>query len=376
MSQGYTIAVDAMGGDNAPEAIVAGADLALERYPDVSFILVGDEKRLKPLVASHKRLSEKLVRIVHTEEAIPASMKPSQALRGGRNSSMRLAIDLVQAGEADCVVSAGNTGALMAMAKFVLKTLPGISRPAISSFFPTERGESVMLDLGANLECSVANLVQFSVMGAVFASTILGRQNPTIGLLNVGAEEQKGNDVVREAAATLKTMQLPGQFAGFIEGNDIAAGTVDVIVTDGFTGNVALKTAEGTAKLYSSFLRNTFGSSLLARMGYLLARNAFLKLKMRTDPRRYNGGVFLGLRGICVKSHGGTDAFGFSNAIGVAHDLLKENCNARIEASIDALPPELLKGAGEGTADAGGAEDVAAPMPEIRDGSTVDVENK
>ena len=355
MAAGFTIAIDAMGGDNAPDAILAGADKALERYPDVTFVLVGDEAKLKPLLDASKRLKSS-ARIVHTEDAVPADMKPSQALRAGRQSSMRLAIDQVANGDADCVVSAGNTGALMAMAKFVLKTLPGISRPAISSFFPTQRGESVMLDLGANIDCSVSNLTQFAVMGAVFANSVLGRQDPTIGLLNVGAEDQKGNDTIREAAATFKNLPLPGKFHGFIEGNDIPAGTVDVIVTDGFTGNVALKTAEGTAQLYSSFLRNTFGASLMARLGYLLARPAFLKLKKRTDPRRYNGGVFLGLRGICVKSHGGTDAVGFSNAIGVAHDLLKENCNPKIEASLAELPAELLKGA------AGGGEDEGADI--------------
>lgn len=371
MKQGLTIAIDAMGGDNAPQAIIDGAHLALERYPEISYIMVGDESRIRPLIERWPALAARVTRIVHTAETVSGDMKPSLALRAGRQSSMRLAIDLVQAGEADCVISAGNTGALMAIAKFVLKTLPGISRPAIVSFFPTVRGESVMLDLGANLECSPANLVQFAVMGAVFANTVLGRQNPTIGLLNVGSEEQKGHESVREAAAVLRNMSLPGSFHGFIEGNDIAAGTCDVVVTDGFTGNVALKTAEGTAKLYSTFLRNTFGASLMARMGYLLARPAFLKLKQRTDPRRYNGGVFLGLRGICVKSHGGTDAVGFSNAVGVAHDLMKENCNAKIEAGIDALPPALLKGA---TEPSGPAADGTLPAdPATSDQAGIDV---
>ncbi|MEO0391662.1 MAG: phosphate acyltransferase PlsX [Pseudomonadota bacterium] len=363
MAAGYTIAIDAMGGDHAPDAILAGADAALERYPDVTYVLVGDEAQIKTMLPRHKRLADK-ARVVHADDAVPADMKPSQALRSGRQSSMRLAIDLVANGEADCIVSAGNTGALMAMAKFVLKTLPGISRPAIASFFPTQRGESVMLDLGANIDCSVSNLTQFAVMGAVFANTVLGRQHPSIGLLNVGAEDQKGNAVIRDASATLKEMPLPGNFHGFIEGNDIPAGTVDVVVTDGFTGNVALKTAEGTAQLYSTFLRNTFHASLMARLGYLLARPAFLKLKKRTDPRRYNGGVFLGLRGICVKSHGGTDAVGFSNAIGVAHDLLKENCNPKIEASVAELPEELLKGGASNADDAQSTKDTASNTPE------------
>jgi glycerol-3-phosphate acyltransferase PlsX len=229
------------------------------------------------------------------------------------------------------VVSAGNTGALMAMAKFVLKTLPGVDRPAIASFFPTLRGESVMLDLGANTECTADNLVQFALMGSIFARTVLGLTEPTVGLLNIGSEDVKGNETVRAAATRLKETPFPGRFYGFVEGNDIATGTTDVIVTDGFTGNVALKTAEGTAKLYTEFLRRTFQSSLTARIGYLLARSAFQKLKARTDPRRYNGAMFLGLRGVCVKSHGGTDAIGFANAIGVAANLATNGFNEKIK---------------------------------------------
>ena len=242
-------------------------------------------------------------------------------------------------GKAAVVVSAGNTGALMAMAKMVLKTLPGIDRPAIASFFPTLRGESVMLDLGANLECDADNLVQFAVMGAAFARSVLGLEQPTVGLLNVGSEEQKGHEAIREAAARLRVLELPLRFDGFIEGNDIGAGKVDVVVTDGFTGNVALKTAEGTAKFYSELLRRTFQGSLLARIGYLLARPAFSKLKARTDPRRYNGAMFLGLRGICVKSHGGTDEIGFANAICVAYDLAVHGFNERVKEEMPHLHP-------------------------------------
>jgi glycerol-3-phosphate acyltransferase PlsX len=235
---------------------------------------------------------------------------------------MRLACDAVRQGLAAGVVSAGNTGALMAIAKFVLKTLPGIDRPAIASFFPTMRGESVMLDLGANVQCDTENLVQFAVMGNVFARTVLGNLHPTIGLLNVGSEDLKGHETIREASNILRNTSLPGDFHGFVEGDDIAKGTVDVIVTDGFTGNIALKTIEGTAKLYSEFLRQTFRSSLLAKLGYLLARPALRGLRVRTDPRRYNGAIFLGLNGIAVKSHGGADALGFANAIGVAVDMI------------------------------------------------------
>jgi glycerol-3-phosphate acyltransferase PlsX len=243
---------------------------------------------------------------------------------------MRLAIDSVRAGEADGVVSAGNTGALMAMAKFVLKTLATIDRPAIASFFPTLRGESVMLDLGANVDCTADNLVQFAVMGDAFARTVLGVSQPTIGILNVGSEDLKGHDEVRAAAAALRAGPLAPQFHGFVEGNDITAGTTDVVVTDGFTGNVALKTAEGTARLYSEFLRGAFRSSLAAKIGYLFARNALGKVRERLDPRRYNGAMFLGLNGVVVKSHGGTDALGFANAICVAADMIANGINDRI----------------------------------------------
>ena len=338
LNASLTIALDAMGGDHAPGMVVAGADLALRRYPKSKFVFFGDRAQIEPLLERHKALRS-LATIQHTTESVGSDAKPSVALRSGRQSSMRLAIDAVAAGQADCVVSAGNTGALMAMAKFVFKTLPGIHRPAIGSFLPTIRGESVMLDLGANIECDAENLVQFAVMGAIFARTVLGIPEPTIGLLNVGAEELKGSDTLREAAARLRTIPLPGRFHGFIEGNDIPQGTVDVVVTDGFTGNVALKVAEGMGRLYSGFLQRTFRSSIMARLGFLLARGAFLKLRARVDPRCYNGGMFLGLNGVCVKSHGGIDAFGFANAIGVAIDLVAQDFNSRIANELHHLAP-------------------------------------
>jgi glycerol-3-phosphate acyltransferase PlsX len=315
------LALDAMGGDHAPEMVVKGASIAQRRFPQVNFLLFGEEGRLKPLLDKAPSLKD-VATIHHAEHAVRSDEKPSVALRTGRGSSMRLAINAVHDGAAAGVVSAGNTGALMAMAKFVLKTMPGVDRPAMASFFPTLRGESVMLDLGANVQCDANNLVQFAIMGNVFARTVLGTLHPSIGILNVGSEDQKGHEYVREAAAILRAMPLPGRFHGFIEGDDIAKGTVDVVVTDGFTGNVSLKTLEGTAKLYATFLRETFRSSLLARLGYLLARPALNTLRVRTDPRRYNGAIFLGLNGVAVKSHGGTDALGFANAIGVAVDML------------------------------------------------------
>lgn len=318
MSTSVIIALDAMGGDNAPRAVLRGANIARKRFPNVQFLLFGPEGTLAPLLKRMARL-RKAATIVDTPDVVGDQDKPSAALRAGRNSSMRKAIEAVREGKAHGVVSAGNTGALMAMAKVVLRTLPGIDRPAMASFFPTLRGESVMLDLGANIDCTEDNLVQFAVMGEMFARTVLGSLQPTVGLLNVGSEEMKGHEELRAAAAILRG--YPINFHGFVEGNDIAAGTVDVIVADGFSGNVALKSAEGTARLISEFLRQTFKSSILAGIGYLFARPALRKLRARLDPRRYNGAVFLGLNGIAVKSHGSSDALGFATAIGVAVDM-------------------------------------------------------
>lgn len=335
MSDGVTIALDAMGGDHAPRMVVKGADIALQRHPDIHFLLFGAEEKVRPLLAKLPRLAS-AVTFHHTDEVVADDARPSLALRTGRPSSMRLAIDSVADGRADGVVSAGNTGALMAIAKFVLKMLPGIDRPAIASFFPTRRGESVMLDLGANVECDEENLVQFALMGDVFARTVLGLIEPTVGLLNVGSEDMKGNDAVRGASARLRATVTPIHFYGFIEGDDIAAGTVDVVVTDGFTGNVAVKTAEGMAKLFGEFLEASFRYSLSARIGYLFARHALRKLRMRSDPRRYNGAIFLGLGGIAVKSHGSADAFGFANAIGVAVDM-------KVNGVLDKIRVELAR---------------------------------
>jgi glycerol-3-phosphate acyltransferase PlsX len=338
-----TIALDGMGGDHAPDMVVRGADLARQRHPHVRFLMFGIEGRLKPLVERLPGLAA-VTEVRHAEDIVRGEDKPSVALRAGRASSMRLAIDAVRNGSAAAVVSAGNTGALMAMAKFVLKTMPGIDRPAIASYFPTSRGESVMLDLGANVSCDATNLCQFAVMGNAFARTVLGVLEPSVALLNIGSEDQKGSDVLREANALLRDSKLPGSYHGFVEGNDIVSGRVDVIVTDGFTGNVALKAIEGTTKLYSDFLKEAFRSSWTAGLGYVLARPSLNKLRVRTDPRRYNGAMLLGLNGIAVKSHGGTDAFGFSNAVGVAVDMLQHGFLEKIRQdlariSIAAAPP-------------------------------------
>jgi phosphate acyltransferase len=334
--QDITLAIDAMGGARAPGMVLRGANMALQRHPGLHFRVYGAEARLRPLLAKLPRLAD-VVDLHHTSEVVMDDDRPSVALRSGRQSSMRLAIDAVAEGAADGVVSAGNTGALMAMAKFVLKTLPGIDRPAIASFFPTRRGESVMLDLGANVECDAENLVQFALLGDAFARSVLGLVEPTVGLLNVGSEDQKGNDAVRAASLRLRDPLSPIRFYGFIEGDDIPAGTVDVVVTDGFTGNIAVKTAEGTAKLFAEFMSGAFRHSLSARIGYLFARNALRKLRMRLDPRRYNGAVFLGLRGIAVKSHGSTDALGFAHAIGVAVDMKINGFLDKVRADLERL---------------------------------------
>jgi len=330
------IALDVMGGDKAPDMVLKGAEIALVRFPELRFQLHGIEERIKPLLDRLPAL-RKAATVHHAEDVITADCKPSAAIRTGRRSSMRLAIDAVDSGEAVCAVSAGNTGALMAIAKTVLKTLSGIDRPAIATVLPTAVGESVILDLGANVECDADNLVQFALMGDAFARAVLGLSKPTIGLLNIGSEELKGNDSVREAHQRLR-VGVPGlTYHGFVEGDDIGKGTVDVVVTDGFTGNVALKTAEGTAKLYAGYLRGAFKSSWLARLGYIFAAPALRRMRERLDPRRYNGAMMLGLNGIVVKSHGSSDEIGFANAIGVAHDLCVNGFLDRIREELEAL---------------------------------------
>jgi glycerol-3-phosphate acyltransferase PlsX len=332
----FSLAVDAMGGDNAPEVVLDGLDLAAERHPQAQFMLVGDEAKLTPLLARRPRVA-KTCAIRHASDVISGDLKPTLALRQGRNSSMRLAIDAVANGEAAGVVSAGNTGALMALAKIVVKTMPEIARPALAAIAPSARGDVVMLDLGANVQCDARNLVEFAVMGDAFARAVLGLPAPSIGLLNVGSEELKGDERVRQAAEVLRDDHSGINFHGFVEGHDIAAGTVDVVVTDGFTGNVALKTGEGALKLMRDLLRQVFTSSVPARMGYLLARPALERLREWMDPRRYNGAILLGLNGVVVKSHGGTDALGFAHAVDVAMDMVTHGFTQNIRESLSRL---------------------------------------
>ncbi|MBI5121546.1 MAG: phosphate acyltransferase PlsX [Rhodospirillales bacterium] len=339
MSSDVVLALDAMGGDHAPDMVVEGVAIAAKRFPKARFLLFGDEARLTELLAKHKAAAQ-VCSIRHAPDAVSGDDRPSQVLRTGRKSSMWLAIDAVSRGEAAGVVSAGNTGALMAVAKFVLRTVPGIDRPAIAGLFPTQRGETVMLDLGANVDCNANNLVEFAIMGEVFCRLVLGIDQPSVGILNVGSEDLKGNSAVKTAHSVLKSHHMHLSFHGFVEGTDLGAGTVDVVVTDGFTGNVALKTVEGTAKMFSHFLKESLSNSWMAKLGYLFARSALHRLKMRADPRRYNGAMFLGLNGITVKSHGGTDALGFANAIGVAIDLASQGFNDKIKEELAHLAEE------------------------------------
>src|SRR5271156_406241 len=317
-----------MGGGQAPAMVVAGLEIAAERHPNARFLLVGDEARVAPVRAVPGRPAAACT-LRHAPDVISDEAKPTAALRQ-RQASMRVAIDAVAGGEASGVVSAGNTGALLAIAKIVIKTLPGIDRPAMAAIGPSGRGAVVMLDLGANVTCDTRNLVEFAVMGDVFARTVLGLTAPTIGLLNIGSEELKGNDRVRDAAEILRQSPIGKQFHGFVEGHDIAAGTTDIVVTDGFTGNIALKTGEGALKLIGELLRQVFRSSLAARVAYLLARPGLDRLREWLDPRRYNGAVMLGLNGVVVKSHGGTDALGFAHAMDVALDMVVHRFNDRI----------------------------------------------
>ncbi len=342
--QKLTIALDVMGGDLGPDMVIPGAALSAVRHPDVQFLLFGDRARIAPLLERHAKLKARS-EIRHTEVAIAMDAKPSQALRHGRGkSSMWQAIDAVKKGEAQSAVSAGNTGALMAMSRFVLKTVPGVSRPAMAAIWPTLRSDSIVLDVGATIGADARQLVEFAVMGEAMARCLFGLERPTVGLLNIGVEEMKGVEQVKEAGRMLRDLQLPLEYFGFVEGDDIGKGTVDVVVTEGFTGNIALKTAEGTAKQLATFLKLVLSRTLISKLGALLASGAFAALRDRMDPRKHNGGVFLGLNGVVVKSHGGTDALGFATAIDVAFEMVRNDLVNKIKTDMLVMghltPPE------------------------------------
>ena len=345
------IALDAMGGDHGAAVVVPGAELSLSRHPDIEFLLFGDRAEVEPLVAARPQLKA-ASSLVHTDVVVQMHDKPSQALRKGRRrSSMWLAVDAVKKGEADVAVSAGNTGALMAMAKIDLRTMAGIERPAIAAIWPTLRGRSIVLDLGASIGADAGNLVDMAAMGSAMAAVLFGLDRPTVGLLNIGVEEVKGLEEVREAGQILRAGQWPQfEYVGFVEGDDIGKGTVDVVVTEGFSGNIALKAAEGTARQLSQLLRREMNRSLIRKLGYVLARGAFGALAQKMDPRKSNGGVFLGLNGIVIKSHGATDAEGFACAVDLGYDMVRRELLAKIDRSLtrhqrEAVPPRAVGGA-------------------------------
>jgi glycerol-3-phosphate acyltransferase PlsX len=330
------IAIDAMGGDGGPAVMVAGVAIAATRYAGQHFLLFGHEAAIRDQLAAHPRLAGR-VEIVHTEGTVSGEDRPSQAIRRARSTSMGLAINAVKTQAAGAVVSAGNTGAMMAMAKLALRTMKGIDRPALAALLPTlGDNDLVMLDLGANTECDADNLVQFALMGAAYSRTVLGLQNPRVRLLNIGTEELKGTDALKEAAATLREADhLAMRFDGFIEGDRLGRGEVDVVVTDGFSGNIALKAIEGTARFVADLLRRAFTSSVRSKFGFLISKPAMHLLRVHLDPNNHNGAVFLGLNGIVVKSHGGADAQGVANAIGVAVKLANDDITRRITEDLE-----------------------------------------
>ncbi|MAI63120.1 MAG: phosphate acyltransferase [Micavibrio sp. TMED27] len=335
MTLPITIALDVMGGDHGPDSVLPGAELALARHPGIKFLLFGDEKIINNYLQKKPKLAA-VSKVFHAELTIKGDDKPSAALRASKGTSMRLAIEAVKDKKAHVVVSAGNTGALMALAKLILKTVPGIHRPAIASVFPTMDKDTVMLDLGANVLVDSENLVQFAVLGSVFAKS-RGVEKPTVGLLNVGSEETKGPDHVKGAAAILSRVEFPGQYYGFVEGDDITKGTVDVVVSDGYAGNIALKSAEGVGKLTSYLFKYYMMRDPIAIIGSLFSFGALKRIKNRIDPRRYNGGVFLGLNGLCIKSHGGCDPLAFSSAVSLASELATNGYVEKVAEDINNL---------------------------------------
>jgi len=341
------IALDAMGGDHGPEVVIPGADIALVRHPQLEFRFFGNEAQIVPVLQRFPKLAARS-KVVHTDVVVKSDDKPSQALRRGRGSSMWLALEAVQKGEADVCVSAGNTGALMAMAKLVLRPIADIERPAIAALWPTVTSECIVLDVGANIGASARQLCEYALMGAAMSRALFHIEKPSVGLLNVGVEEIKGVDEVRQAHAWLKEIKdLPIDYRGFVEGNQIGMGAVDVVVVEGFAGNIALKTAEGTARQIAEYIKAAMKRTWLSRIGAFLAQGGFRVLKEKMDPRRANGGTFLGLNGIAIKSHGGTDALGFASAIELGYDMAESGLLARLTADLISFHGKLEAAVGK-----------------------------
>ncbi len=340
------IAIDAMGGDVGVRVMIDGAAEARRHHDRFKFLLVGDEVRIKAALESHPNLRE-ASEILHCEDVVGGDEKPTQALRRAKTTSMGLAVNAVKRGDAGAAVSAGNTGALMAMSKLALRTMPGIDRPALAALLPSlGDNDVIMLDLGANTECDARNLVQFAIMGAAYSRIVTGREAPRVRLLNIGTEEMKGTDQLQDAAAQLRAASgLAMRFDGYIEADKINRGEVDVVVSDGFSGNIALKAIEGAARFVTDLLRNAFTSSLRSKIGFLVSRPATELIKHHLDPNNHNGAVFLGLNGVVVKSHGSATAGGVANAVMVAARLLEEDLTQRIAADMAALGEDRVRGA-------------------------------
>jgi len=335
-----------MGGDHGPSVVVGGAAISLERHPNLSFLISGRAADIEAELAKHPALKARS-RILPTDIVVAMEDKPSQAMRRGKGSSMWLALEAVKNGEADVAVSAGNTGALMAMAKLILRPMPGIERPAIAALWPTVTSECIVLDVGANIGASARQLGDFAVMGAAMARALFHIERPSVGLLNVGVEEIKGAEEVKQAHAWLKAAGLPLSYQGFIEGHQIGQGVVDVVVVEGFAGNIALKTAEGTARQVGQYLKEAMSRTWTSKLGALLASGGFRVLKHKMDPRRVNGGTFLGLNGIAIKSHGGTDALGFASAVDLGYEMAESGLVPRLAADLDTFHEALSGEDGE-----------------------------
>ncbi len=349
------IAIDAMGGDEGVRVMVSGAALARRRHEQFKFLLVGDETRIKAALENHPNMRG-ASEILHCEDVVAGDERPTQALRRAKTTSMGLAINAVKTGECAAAVSAGNTGALMAMSKLALRTMPGIDRPALAALMPTlGDNDVVMLDLGANTECDARNLVQFAIMGAAYSRIVTGKEAPRVRLLNIGTEDTKGTDKLQDAAKALRgATGLSLSFEGYVEADKINRGEVDVVVTDGFSGNIALKAIEGSARFVTDLLRNAFTSSLRSKIGFLVSRPATELLRHHLDPNNHNGGVFLGLNGVVVKSHGSANTQGVANAVAVAARLLEENLTERITADLAELGEGKLRENGRDAASAAG----------------------
>ena len=333
MTTKVKIAIDVMGSDKGPATIIEASSISKTRYPAINYTYFGDSELISQYVEKYKNLNNSY-QIVHSDDQVLPADKPSLALRKRKSSSMGKALSYLKDKNVEALVSAGNTGALMAMSKLELRMLDGILRPAIAATFPHKKGEFVMLDLGANTECSEENLLQFAIMGSEYAKVVLGKEEPKLAILNIGTEADKGKTYINETAKNLKNSYLSKNFIGYIEGNDIISGNVDVVISDGFSGNIALKTAEGVATLCSNYIKNIFESSFLGKISFLLLSKKLAALKDKLDPRKRNGALFLGLNGIVVKSHGSADALGFASAIDIAYEFAFEDIAKKIIGNI------------------------------------------